>query len=256
MAAYENFASVYDKLMDDVPYGEWAKFIRNLLTEYGIDDGLVLDLGCGTGKMTKELRDAGYDMIGVDSSVDMLRLARENTPGDILYLNQDMRSFELYGTVRAIVSVCDSLNYITDPEELRTVFRLANNYLDPGGIMIFDINTEYKYRDVIGNGVIAEDREDVSFIWYNEYEEDSRINTIDLSVFFFFFEDLYRKYEEMHIQAGYSRKTIQRLIEGSGMRYLAAYDDYCRLPPHKKSERIVFVAGEQGKTDKNTNKDK
>ncbi|HJA34740.1 MAG TPA: class I SAM-dependent methyltransferase, partial [Candidatus Mediterraneibacter merdigallinarum] len=150
MEAYTSFASVYDTFMDNVPYSEWAQYIRGLLLESGTEDGIVLDLGCGTGSLTELLAGYGYDMIGVDNSEDMLELAMEKrlkSGHDILYLLQDMREFELYGTVRAVVSVCDSLNYITDPEDLVQVFRLVNNYLDPGGVFIFDFNTDYKYRE-------------------------------------------------------------------------------------------------------------
>ena len=152
MAAYENFSRVYDLFMDNIPYEEWGKNICGILKRYGIRDGLVLDLGCGTGAMTEILSRAGYDMIGVDNSVDMLEAAlekKEISGSDILYLLQDMREFELYGTVRAAVSVCDSVNYITEPEELLQVFRLVNNYLDPGGIFLFDLNTLYKYEKIL-----------------------------------------------------------------------------------------------------------
>ena len=119
------------------------------MKEYGISDGQVLDLGCGTGTVTELLADAGYDMIGVDNSCDMLEIAeekKEKSGHDILYLMQDMREFELYGTVRAVVSVCDSVNYILEEEDLLEVFSLVNNYLDPGGMFIFDMNTHYKYE--------------------------------------------------------------------------------------------------------------
>ena len=183
--AYGSFSEVYDTFMDNVPYREWAGYIEEKLRQQGIEEGLVLDLGCGTGSMTEELADAGYDMIGVDSSPEMLEQAfekKETSGHDILYLLQDMRGFELYGTVRAVVSACDCVNYITDPEELLEVFRLVNNYLDPGGIFLFDFNTEYKYREVLGEQTIAEDREDCSFIWDNYYDEEGRINSYDLSV--------------------------------------------------------------------------
>lgn len=160
MGSYENFARVYDELMDNVPYEEWAQFILNLLQDRKITEGLVLELGCGTGKLMTLLGKAGFDMIGVDNSVEMLQIAREKTSQDFLYLLQDMREFELYGTVKAVISVCDSVNYITKKEELRKVFQLVNNYLDPEGVFIFDFNTEYKYRELIGETVIAEDRED------------------------------------------------------------------------------------------------
>ena len=140
--AYSSFARVYDLFMDNVPYEEWCGYIRGLLLEYGVRDGLVLELGCGTGRLTRLLADAGYDMIGVDNAEEMLAVAREaeyeSSAGDsgaqsgILYLLQDMRSFELYGTVRAVISVCDSMNYLLEESDLLDVFRLVNNYLDPG----------------------------------------------------------------------------------------------------------------------------
>lgn len=186
MEAYTSFAYVYDTFMDNVPYGEWARHIREKLCEHGVTDGIVLDLGCGTGTMTERLAGYGYDMIGVDNSEEMLELAMEKKTEsgyDILYLLQDMRGFELYGTVRAVVSVCDSVNYITEPDELEEVFRLVNNYLDPKGIFLFDFNTVHKYRDVIDDSTIAEDRGVCSFIWDNRYYEKEQINEYDLTLF-------------------------------------------------------------------------
>ncbi len=186
MDAYTSFAAVYDTFMDNIPYEEWKSYLKELLKEYGVQDGLVLDLGCGTGTMTELLAADGYDMIGVDNSEEMLEIAREKqikSGHEILYLLQDMREFELYGTVGAVFSICDSLNYITEPEELKQVFRWVNNYLDPGGIFIFDFNTEYKYREVLGDQTIAEAREDCSFIWDNYYYEEERINEYELNLF-------------------------------------------------------------------------
>lgn len=134
MEAYTSFASVYDTFMDNIPYEEWSVYVKELLEEYGVTEGLVLELGCGTGTMTELLASAGYDMIGIDNAEEMLEIALEkklSSGHDILYLLQDMREFELYGTVKAAVSVCDSINYIMEEEELEEVFRLVNNYLDP-----------------------------------------------------------------------------------------------------------------------------
>ena len=128
MEAYTSFAEVYDLFMDNVPYEEWSEYLADLLKEYHIEDGLLLDLGCGTGKLTRLMEKKGYDMIGVDYSYDMLAIAKEHSEDSILYLLQDMREFELYGTVRGIYSACDSLNYILEEEELREVFSLVNNY--------------------------------------------------------------------------------------------------------------------------------
>ena len=205
MEAYTSFAEVYDTFMDNVPYEEWADYLEDRFKEYGIRDGLVLELGCGTGSMTELLAEKGYDMIGVDNSEDMLEIAMEKRIEiglELLYRLQIMQEFELYGTVRAIVSVCDSLNYITEREELLQVFRLVNNYLDPQGIFIFDFNTEYKYREVLGNQVIAEDRDECCFIWENYYNHTSMINEYELTLFVREDEEasLYRKYQESNFQ--------------------------------------------------------
>ena len=147
MDAYSSFASVYDQFMDNVPYEEWADYLTGLLGEYQVHDGLVLDLGCGTGSLTEILAKKGYDMIGIDNSEDMLQIAMEKRADsglDILYLLQDMREFELYGTVAAVVSICDSMNYLTDYEDLVQTLKLVNNYLDPQGVFIFDLNTGHK----------------------------------------------------------------------------------------------------------------
>ena len=251
MDAYTSFASVYDTFMDNIPYEEWADYLIGLLKEYGIADGLVADLGCGTGNMTELLADAGYDMIGIDNAEEMLEISMEKraeSGHDILYLLQDMREFELYGSVKAIVSICDSVNYITDEEDLLEVFRLVNNYLDPKGIFIFDFNTVYKYRELMGNQTIAEDREDCSFIWDNYYYEDEKINEYELSLFIREGEsELYRKYQETHFQKAYELETMKALIEESGLEYITAYDAFTKNEPTKQSERIYVIAREKGK---------
>lgn len=247
---YDSFAGVYDALMDDVPYEQWGKFIYDYLSAQNIPQGLMLELGCGTGKMMEIMASYGYDMIGVDSSPEMLEIAREkpgHTPDRFLYLLQDMRSFELYGTVASVISICDSINYITDPADLVKVFSLVNNYLDPGGIFLFDFNTEHKYRDCIGNTVIAEDRDDISFIWYNEYDRQEHLNYIDLNVFVREEDGRYRKFTEEHIQRGYTLGQIKDMLEKSGLQFLAAFDGYSEDEADKDSERILVAAREYGK---------
>ena len=255
MEAYTSFAKVYDTFMDNVPYEEWAEYLAELLQEYDIEDGLVLDLGCGTGSLTEILATKGYDMIGADGSAEMLEIAMEKkaqSGHDILYLLQDMREFELYGTVRAVVSVCDCVNYITDEKELEQVFRLVNNYLDPEGIFIFDFNTEYKYKEILGEQTIAEDREDCSFIWDNYYYEDESMNEYELTLFIKEQDsNLYRKYQEMHYQKAYTLDAMRELIEWSGLEFVTAYDAYTRKAPTETSERICVVAREHGKNVQN-----
>lgn len=250
MESYGKFAKVYDLFMDNVDYEIWADYLENCLKAEGIENGLILELGCGTGTMTGLLAEKGYDMIGVDNSEEMLAEAMEKkmeSGFDILYLLQDMQEFELYGTVRAVVSVCDSLNYITDSEELKQVFRLVNNYLDPGGIFLFDINTVHKYRDILGDTTIAEDREEGSFIWENTYDPDSRINTYELAVFLPREDGLYEKCEELHCQRGYEQKEVEALLREAGMEILGVFDAYTDHPASEDSERLFFIAREQGK---------
>mgnify|MGYP002792462474 FL=1 len=251
MEAYTSFAAVYDTFMDNIPYEEWGVYLKSLLKEYDVKNGLVLDLGCGTGTMTEILAEDGYDMIGIDNSEDMLEIAMEKkveSGHDILYLLQDMREFELYGTVNAVVSICDSVNYITEEEELVEVFRLVNNYLDPKGIFIFDFNTEYKYREILGDCTIAENREECSFIWDNYYYEEEKINEYELSLFIQEEDsELYRKYEETHFQKAYTYETMRRLIEESGLEFVTAYDAFTHVKPTEKSERIYMIARERGK---------
>ncbi len=250
MEAYTGFADVYDMFMDNIPYEQWCGYLTGLLKEHGVEEGLVLDLGCGTGMLTRLLADQGYDMIGVDLSGEMLELAMEKEsedPKGILYLMQDMREFELYGTVRAIVSICDSMNYILDDEDFVEVLRLANNYLDPGGVFIFDLNTIYKYKDTMGEATIAENREEGSFIWENYYDEEEMINEYDLTLFIREEDGRFRKYEETHYQRAYDLQTVKDAIEEAGMEFVAFYDAFTKEPPKADSERIYVIAREKGK---------
>lgn len=248
--SYRSFARVYDMFMDNIDYPSWSVYLTQLLREYGVEDGLLLELGCGTGSMTELLAEQGYDMIGVDNSEEMLAEAMEKrveSGHDILYLLQDMQEFELYGTVRAIISVCDCMNYLTEEEDFLQVLKLANNYLDPGGIFIFDVNTDYKYREVIGDSTIAENREDSSFIWENSFDPETGMNVYELTLFLLREDGLYEKEEEVHYQRAYTVDAIRRMIADSGMELLHIYDAYTLEPPRADSERLTFIVKEKGK---------
>ena len=249
MDAYTSFAQVYDLFMDNVPYDQWCRYITELLREYGIQDGLVLELGCGTGVLTRKLAAKGYDMIGVDYSEDMLEIAMDHRQEgeDILYLLQDMREFELYGTVRAAVSICDSMNYIVEYQDLVQVMKLVNNYLDPGGIFIFDLNTPYKYEEILGENTFAENRPEGSFIWENYYDGETGINEYDLTLFVREEEGIYRKFEETHYQRAYELEQVLRAIKEAGLEFVAAYDAGTHKPVQQDSQRIYVIAREKGK---------
>ncbi len=215
---------------------------------------LVVDLGCGTGTLTQMLYQKGYDMIGVDNSEEMLSVAmekREQAGDEILYLLQDMRELELYSTVGTVVSVCDSVNYILEEDELLDTFKLVNNYLYPGGIFIFDFNTVYKYEQVIGDTTIAENRDDCSFIWENYYHPEEEINEYDLTVFVQEEGDRFRRFTETHYQRGYTAEQMAALVEAAGMKVLSIKDSDTDGPVTETSQRIYLVAREQGKEEKN-----
>lgn len=249
MDAYTGFASLYDTFMDNVPYEEWVNYLKALLNEYNVNSGIILDLGCGTGNVTELLARYGYDMIGIDNSDEMLNIAMDKAATqdlDILYLLQDMREFELYGTVAAVVSICDSINYITEYEDLVNVFRLVNNYLDIGGIFIFDLNTQFKYAS-IDDTVIAENRDEGSFIWENFYYEDEKINQYDLTIFEKLDNSLYKKHQETHYQRAYSLDEIKSALAQAGLKFVTSYDAFTNKPPTKQSERIYIIAQEINK---------
>jgi len=248
MDAYTDFAEVYDLFMDNVPYEEWAERITEIMKSYAIEDGLVLDLCCGTGKLTRLLAEKGFDMIGVDYSEEMLQVAREaeeTDPYSILYLCQDAREFELYGTVSAIVSACDSLNYITEPEDLREVFRKANNYLESRGVFIFDLNTPFKYEKLLAQETFAENRDSSAFIWDNYYDEETRINEYELTLFLEGEDGRFSRTVEEHYERNYSIEEIKALLAEAGMEFVAVYDGYTGEPLKADSERMLFVAREQ-----------
>ncbi|MCR5282153.1 MAG: class I SAM-dependent methyltransferase [Lachnospiraceae bacterium] len=248
MESYQGFAAVYDELMDNVPYDAWAEGYVRILKQYGIEDGLICDLACGTGNMTLLLARRGFDMIGIDASYAMLDLARKKDPeGRILFLEQDMCEFELYGTVRAVTLACDSLNYLLSPDQVLEMFRLVNNYLDPGGIFLFDFNTTEKYRDLIGEQVISENREDCSFIWDNYFDEETQINECHLTLFVQQGDEgLFRRLEETHLQRGYEKEQILSLLKQAGLSVEAVMTmEQAHLP--EDEGRLLVVARETRK---------
>ena len=256
MEAYTSFAQVYDLFMDNVPYEAWSNYVEEILAKEGICDGILLDLGCGTGKMTRIMAEKGFDMIGIDNSMEMLDMAREyeydrEEDSGILYLLQDMREFELYGTVRAVYSACDCLNYIMEEDELLTVFRLVNNYLDPKGLFIFDMNTSYKYEHLLAENTIAENREEGSFIWENYYDKEEKVNEYDLTLFIKESEDdkeeRFLRFTETHFQRCYSLECVKQLLQEAGMELVAVYDAYTKNPLREDSEKVTIIARESGK---------
>ena len=250
MDAYKDFAMVYDTFMDNAPYDKWLQFLIENFNKYKVPKELVLDLGCGTGTLTQMLSKKGYDMIGVDNSDEMLSIAIQkgiNDTQNILYLLQDMREFELYGTVRAVISICDSINYLLEEEDIVKTFSLINNYLDPGGIFVFDFNTVYKYESVIGDATIAENRDTCSFIWENYYHTKEHINEYDLTIFVKEENERYRRFDETHYQRGYTVRQMEEFLHKAGLVLLETLDSDTYGPISESSERVYMIARESGK---------
>ena len=247
---YDAIARVYDKLNKEIDYKLWADFFEKSFERYLPErPELVLDLACGTGRMTRELSSRGYDMIGVDGSADMLSEAySQNEEGKILYLLQDMRSFELYGTVGAVVCCLDSLNYLLDEGDLKKTFDGVHNYLDPDGLFIFDMNTPYKFENIYGENAYVYDVDEEnggSFcIWQNFYDKDTRLCDFLLTVFK---EDeggcgKYTRHDEEQRERCYSMDEIEKALAENGFSLLGVYSDYDASPIKEDTHRWYFCA--------------
>lgn len=250
MKPYEALAAVYDRLNGDVDYEALADFAAATFARYGVSPELVLDLGCGTGGLTFPLARRGYDMIGVDGSADMLskayeRRVAENAPG-VLFLCQDMRAFELYGTVGAVVSSLDCMNYLTGKGDLEKCFSLVHNYLDPGGVFLFDVNTPYKFRHVYGNEAYVLESEEGGRSaycgWQNEYEEESRLCRFYLSVFTEEEDGRYSRTDEEQLERCYTKEELTAALTRAGFEKISFFGDLHFGVPEETTERWYVAA--------------
>lgn len=242
MDCYMDFARIYDSLMaEDIDYSAIADYIEACWARMGDKPQLVLDLACGTGTLTTLLAKRGYDMIGVDLSCEMLNIAREKDDS-ILYLCQDMREFELYGTVDAIVCMTDSLNYITDDADLLQVFRLAKNYLNPGAPFLFDMNSLYKLETILGNNTYTYDSDSVYYVWENEYDAATRLCDFYLTFFVAGKDGAYTRFDEHHTQRAYTLSEVTDALRHAGFCDIQVFGAYGSAAPAPESERLLYIA--------------
>ncbi|NMA65114.1 MAG: class I SAM-dependent methyltransferase [Clostridiaceae bacterium] len=242
---YKRFADVYDQLVQDIPYGKWADYLQSAFLKFNKDPKLILELGCGTGSMAIELSKRGYELIGLDISSDMLSKAYEKALANnqnILFINQDMREFELFGTVDAVICLLDSLNYMNSIAEVKKVFKLVHQYLNPDGLFIFDLNSPYKLSQVLGNEGFFDLSKDITWIWDNTYDTRKRKTIFDLTFFIRNKEGLYERFDETHQETAFTTEEIRQALEDTGLRLVGNYGNLNFEPPSEKEERIFYVA--------------
>ncbi len=247
---YSYLAKYYDILGDHIDYAGYSDFADRLNKKYGEGkSGIALDLCCGTGEISLCLDKLGYDVIGVDSSVQMLSVAREKSEGkNILYLCQDMRELDLYGTVDLVVSALDSLNYLTSSQELEKVFSLVHNFLEPGGIFIFDLNSKKKFEEVYADNSYVFEEEDVFCTWQNSYNKKSGICDFYITIFNQNSDGSYSRQDEFHREKYHSDRTVTKLLSKVGFDIIGRFSTYNECMPSDGDELRTFYVAKAIKT--------
>ena len=243
MSGYGNFASVYDQLITGVDYRQIGEYFDACIRKAGGGKGILLDLGCGTGSLSMVMGELGYDVIGVDGSYEMLGEAMEKraqSGRDILYLAQNMTELDLFGTVGAVVSSLDSLNHLTRYADFDRAVGRAALFLEPGGVMAFDVNTPYKHRQVLADNTFVYDTDEVYCVWQNTADGD--LTRMDLDLFVRQEDGAYIRMEDHFSERAYSREEIEASLIRHGMEITGVYDAWTFDPPKPDSERLVFVA--------------
>ncbi len=245
MSDYGVFAAYYDRLTQNVNYKERAEYFRTLLSDFGVRDGSLLDLACGTGSLLYEFAGMGFDTVGVDSSADMLTMARskpeffEYAP---LLLCQEMQNLDLYGTIDCCVCALDSINHLTDEKDVRKTFERVHLFLNPGGIFIFDVNTEYKHKYVLADNAYIYDLGNLFCAWQNSYDDTSKTVEMNLDFFEKRGTNSYSRETQLICEKAYPLDDLKKMLECVGFKLLALYDDLSFDTIHESSQRAIFVA--------------
>lgn len=242
---YEALALFYDGLNPDVDYVKWADFIKRIFDKYCKNEPkLVLDLACGTGSMSLELSKLGYEMIGVDLSAEMLMEAQQKAYEEgqrILFLNQNMCELDLYGTVDCAVCCLDSLNYLTEEKDIEKTLALVNNFMNDGGIFVFDVNTPHKFKNVYGNNAYILEDDNVLCAWQNTFDETSGICDFDLSFFAMQNDGSYQRFDETQREKMYTDETLRELLKKTSFEVLAVCSDYDFTEYKETDERWYYI---------------
>ncbi len=240
---YSNFAEFYDELMQDADYKKRTAYLLKLFKKYGKKPNLLLDVACGTGGFSNEFAKQKIEVIGVDMSEEMLSIARERSAEmglDVLYLCQKAEELDLYGTVDGVVCCLDSLNHITDYKKLCKAFSKISLFLEPECLFIFDVNTEYKHREILGDNVFVSDNGNLYCVWANNYNEKN--NIVDISLDFFEKRgDSYMRLSEEFSERAYCGEELKSALEAAGLRIMDIFDDMTENPLNEKSQRAIYV---------------
>jgi len=241
---YDDFAYIYDELIEDVDYEKWNSYIKDIFKRFGKSPKHVLEMACGTGNLSYYLAKEGYHLVCFDMSDDMLAVAYNKLSQfkNVMLLNQNMTDFNIHRKFDAIISILDSINYITDEKELLSTFKNVRGHLDEDGIFIFDINSEYKLREIIGNNTFVEDRDDVFYTWQNYFDEEKRIAEFYLTFFVKKDNGYYIRFDEDHFEKAYKAEEVIEALKMAGFSRINAFDCFTFNEPHEKSQRINFVA--------------
>lgn len=240
---YKNFAYIYDQLMDEVDYENWFNYIESIFKKYRKSPKGVLEMASGTGSLSYYLAKKGYDLTCFDLSDDMLSIAYNKLEkfNNVRLLRQNMKDFQLGEKFQAVVSICDSINYILDEGDLLQTFKNVKEHLDEDGIFIFDINSHYKLSQIIADNTFIEDREDIYYIWQNYFDQEESLAEFYLT-FFTREGDKYSRFDEEHVERAYHKEEILDLLRAAGFTRLASYDGLSLEEARDRSERITFVA--------------
>lgn len=242
MSGYHIFSQFYDNLTFNVDYKKRADYIQSVFSLYGHDMGLTLDLACGTGSMTVELKKRGVDIYGIDGSYDMLSRAMDKAYDeglDMLFLCQQMENLDLYGTIDTCICTLDSLNHITEKRRLQQVLDRVALFMNEGGMFLFDVNTVYKHEYILGNNTFVYDTGDVYCVWQNSLRENN-IVSIGLDIFEREGES-YRRHSEHFKERAYGIDELTDMLKAAGFETLAVYSDMTTDPLSETADRAVFV---------------
>ncbi len=242
--SYTSFATVYDELTKNVDYKGRAIYIKEILGKYNINDGLLLDLACGTGSLSVELSKLGFEVIGTDASYEMLSEAQNKAffnEQNIMFLCQRMEETDLYGSVRAIVCALDSINHLTDYESVKKTFKLLKNFLDDDGVIIFDANTVYKHQKVLGNNIFIYDEKNVYCIWRNTLLEDEKTVSINLDFFVKENDGSFKRLGESFKEKAYTTEELETAVCEAGFKVKSKFSESTFCEPTETCERTTFV---------------